>query len=115
MRLLETFECHMIAEIRKKIDKEATLATDERVRVGSNLATDLWKRPVSSGLVDAGSDNCTASVHLSLSLPISFLFSWLFIMNFASHKYVVYLDHIWFQKGLQGENKIMSLRIKCLN
>ena len=47
VRLLETFECHMIAEIRKKIDKEATLATAERVRVESNLATDLWKRPVS--------------------------------------------------------------------
>ncbi|XP_078341998.1 uncharacterized protein LOC111108050 isoform X2 [Crassostrea virginica] len=46
VRLLETFECHMIAEIRKKIDKEATLATAERVRVESNLATDLWKRPV---------------------------------------------------------------------
>ena len=66
VRLLETFECHMIAEIRKKIDKEATLATAERVRVESNLATDLWKRPVSSGLVDAGSDHCTTSVHLSL-------------------------------------------------
>lgn len=37
----------MISEIRKKIDKEATLATAERVRVESNLATDLWKRPVS--------------------------------------------------------------------
>ena len=67
VRLLETFECHMIAEIRKKIDKEATLATAERVRVESNLATDLWKRPVSSGLVIACSDKCTRSVHLSLS------------------------------------------------
>lgn len=37
----------MITEIGKKIDKEATLATAERVRVESNLATDLWKRPVS--------------------------------------------------------------------
>ncbi|XP_061178732.1 uncharacterized protein LOC133187394 [Saccostrea echinata] len=46
VKLLETFECHMITEIRKKIDKEATLATAERVRVESNLATDLWKRPV---------------------------------------------------------------------
>lgn len=46
VKLLETFECHMISEIRKKIDKEATLATAERVRVESNLATDLWKRPV---------------------------------------------------------------------
>ena len=74
VRLLETFECHMIAEIRKKIDKEATLATAERVRVESNLATDLWKRPVSSGLVDACSDNCTTSV-ICYSVDPSLFFS----------------------------------------
>lgn len=37
----------MILEIRKKIDKEAILATVERVRVESNLVIDLWKRSVS--------------------------------------------------------------------
>ena len=36
-------------------------------------------------------------------------------MNFVSCKYVVYLDHVWFQKGLQEEKQIMSSRIKCLN
>lgn len=41
------FECYMILEIRKKIDKEAILATVERVRVESNLVIDLWKRSVS--------------------------------------------------------------------
>ena len=75
MRLLETFECHMIAEIRKKIDKEATLATAERVRVESNLATDLWKRPVSSGLVDAGSLTIVQHQYICHSVDPSLFFS----------------------------------------
>ncbi|KAJ8301243.1 hypothetical protein KUTeg_020230 [Tegillarca granosa] len=46
IKLLETFECHMITEIRKKIAKELTLAVAERAREEPAEPTDLWKRPV---------------------------------------------------------------------
>ncbi|KAK3103240.1 hypothetical protein FSP39_017753 [Pinctada imbricata] len=45
-RLLEMYESHMIGEIRKKIAKESSLVTAERVREDTNDPTDLWKKPV---------------------------------------------------------------------
>ncbi|XP_021364139.1 uncharacterized protein LOC110457263 isoform X2 [Mizuhopecten yessoensis] len=45
IKLLETYECHQIMEIRKKIAREMTLVTTERAREESALSTDLWKRP----------------------------------------------------------------------
>ena len=46
-KLLEMYECHMIGEIRKKIGKELSVVTAERVREDSNEPTDIWKKPVS--------------------------------------------------------------------
>ncbi len=47
MKLLESFECGMINEVRKKLAKELNLALAERAREESALPTDLWKKPVS--------------------------------------------------------------------
>ncbi|KAH9494550.1 hypothetical protein Btru_042420 [Bulinus truncatus] len=47
-RLLESYECHMISEVRKRVSKEITLALSERAREEEALPTDLWKRTVMS-------------------------------------------------------------------
>ena len=47
LRLLESFECHMITEVRKRVSRELTLAVAERAREEEALPTDLWKRTVS--------------------------------------------------------------------
>ena len=47
VKLLESFECGMINEVRKKLAKELNLALAERAREESALPTDLWKKPVS--------------------------------------------------------------------
>ena len=46
LRLLESLECHMIGEVRKRVSKELTLAVAERAREEEALPTDLWKRAV---------------------------------------------------------------------
>ncbi|XP_070191909.1 uncharacterized protein [Littorina saxatilis] len=46
VRLLETLEIHMISEVRKRVNKELTLALAERAREEFALPTDLWKRSV---------------------------------------------------------------------
>ncbi|XP_059153793.1 uncharacterized protein LOC131939486 [Physella acuta] len=48
LRLLESCECHMISEVRKRVFKELTLAVSERARDEEVLPTDLWKRSVMS-------------------------------------------------------------------
>jgi len=45
--LLERLEVQMIADVKRKIQKEVTLALAERARdENSALPTDLWKRAV---------------------------------------------------------------------
>ena len=45
--MLESLECRMIHEVRRKIAKELNLSLSERAREESALPTDLWKKPVS--------------------------------------------------------------------
>jgi hypothetical protein len=45
IKLLERLEGQMIADVRRKIQRELTLALAERARDESALPTDLWKRP----------------------------------------------------------------------
>jgi len=46
MKAMERFEVHMISDVRKKVQRELTLALAERSRDENVLPTDLWKRPV---------------------------------------------------------------------
>lgn len=88
----------MISEIRKKIDKEATLATAERVRVESNLATDLWKRPVSDkrrfisneiSLICLYCDCCSHNVVRLLHIFISFSYEYLVSYNYCMLRAII--------------------------
>uniref|UniRef100_A0A8C5QPJ6 DUF4549 domain-containing protein n=1 Tax=Leptobrachium leishanense TaxID=445787 RepID=A0A8C5QPJ6_9ANUR len=45
-KILESFECHMIRKVQKKIGKEITLVISERARMEQGLPTELWKQPV---------------------------------------------------------------------
>jgi len=47
LKLLERLEVQMIADVKRKIQKEVSLALAERARdENSTLPTDLWRRAV---------------------------------------------------------------------
>lgn len=47
MKLMQLQEMHMIGDVRKRLQRETTLALAERSREETNLPTDLWKKSVS--------------------------------------------------------------------
>eukprot|EP00106_Octopus_bimaculoides_P004414 XP_014771856.1 PREDICTED: uncharacterized protein LOC106870339 [Octopus bimaculoides] len=72
VKLLESFECHMIKKTIKEINKDLSLAIAERAREEIVLPTDLWRRRKTKGIVQLHCPNIMSNFRaLLLSEPVS--------------------------------------------
>ncbi|CAI9720002.1 Hypothetical predicted protein [Octopus vulgaris] len=72
VKLLESFECHMIKKAIKEINKDLSLAIAERAREEIVLPTDLWRKRKTKGIVQLHCPNIMSNFRaLLLSKPES--------------------------------------------
>jgi len=75
LKLLERLEVQMISDVKRKIQKEVTLALAERSRDENMLPTDLWKRMVGArSLFLPEFRFCNLNIYLCVSAILCFFF-----------------------------------------